>query len=80
MEKRFLEWLFVLAMGYIFVELGRMLAGVQISGTEWVGFFIFAGVACWLWHIGKRMDENEKIKQRKERMREDEERTQILAE
>ncbi len=56
MEKRLLEWLFVLAMGYIFVELQRVLTGTRISNGEWIGFGICLGLAIWLWHEGKSMD------------------------
>ncbi len=76
MKKQFLSWLFVLGMGYIFVELQRLLTGVKLSSPEWVGFIVIAGGTIWLWKQGEHMDKAE----RKERVKENENREQKLIE
>lgn len=74
MKKVLVSWLFALAMGYIFIELQRVLAGVHISNVEWLGFLVFIGVAWWLWKRGEEIDAAD----RQERKEENEERDQKL--
>ncbi len=76
MKKQFVLWLFVLAIGYVFVELQRILAEAQISSAEWIGFFMLVGVAIWLWKLGEDMDKAEQ----KTRLKENEQRDQKLIE
>ena len=66
MKKQFQLWLFVLGMGYIFVELQRFTSGATISLKEWIGFIIIIGMVAWLWIIGDKMDKEEKNKQKEE--------------
>lgn len=56
MERRLLEWAFVVVVGSIFVELLRIISGTQIRSAEWIGIIIFVGLAVWFWREGKRMD------------------------
>ncbi len=64
MVKQLLLILFAICVGSIFIELGRMLANIrQITSAEWIGFFIFIGVAIWVWTEGKKMDSKEKNQQ-----------------